>query len=162
MDGTNNEFEIMGDFDKYVSEFTNNANAYVPKLDMTVEDIIDIPYEKLMSMTSEECISMSFKVSGYAMYIRGQLNDNNARLNWCEDTLNRVVAEEYNSFDPYMKYEIRRQAIIAQNSFTFKVEKLRSRLKARTTVLEDKLRDIRDMADTLKDLGRTKSYHERN
>lgn len=154
----NQLFEIMKEFDEYVKEFTLSASAQVPPLDSTVEDLLGLGYDDLLSLTSQQCLAHAFKISGYALYIRSQLNENQARLNWCEDYLNRILAKEWDQYDPYMKYDLKRQAIISQNEFSTKLEKLRSRLKARVTILEDKLKDIRDMAQTLNELGRKKSY----
>lgn len=159
---TDPDLEIMREFDSYVKEFTYSANAGVTELDCSLEELFDISESELLKLNSEECIAKSFKISGYAMYIRSQLNENLARLNWCEDSLNRIIAKQYNDFDPYMKYEVRRQAIIDGDSFAYKVEKLRSRLKARVVILEDKLKDIRDMAETIKELGRRKGFNERS
>lgn len=159
-DNSELDLSVMKDFDRFVSEFTNNANADVPTLDEDIEDLIGIPYDDLLKLTSEQCLAKSIKMSGYAMYVQAQVNQNQARLNWCEDVLNHVISKEYFQYDSFIKHEVKRHAIINQNSFAEKVEKLRSRLKARVTVLDGKLGDIRHMAEVLSNLGKRKGYNE--
>lgn len=163
MEDDNSELDlsVMKDFDNFVKEFTMSASADVPQLDSTVEDLLDISYEDLLSMNSKECSARSFKLSGYAMYIQGVFNQTKARLNWCEDVLNHILSKEWANYDPYMKYELKRHAVISGNEFAQKVEKLRSRLQARITILDGKLIDVRGMAEKLNELARRKSYDER-
>lgn len=163
METNNSELDlgIMAEFDSFVKEFTLSASVDVPPLDSTVEELLDISYDDLLSMNSKECAARSFKLSGYAMHIQGLFNQTKARLNWCEDSLNYILSKEWASYDPYMKYEVKRQAVIMNNEFAKKVEKLRSRLQARITVLDGKLIDVRNMAEKLNELSRRKSYDER-
>jgi hypothetical protein len=160
-DNSELDLSVMADFDSFVTEFTMSASADVPSLDSTVEELLDISYDDLLSMNSKECSARSFKLSGYAMHIQGLFNQTRARLNWCEDSLNYILSKEWSNYDPYMKYEMKRQAVIMNNEFAQKVEKLRSRLQARITILDGKLIDIRNMAEKLNELARRKSYDER-
>lgn len=149
----------MDELNKYIIEYTTSGSAGVPKFYDNINDLLCLSQDDLLALTSEECFAKSFKISGYAMYIRSQTNENQSRLNWCEDVINRFLAKEWDNYrDSFMNIDVKRQAIIYGNSFLERVEKLRSRLRSRATILEDKLFDIRKMADTLNELGRKKSY----
>jgi hypothetical protein len=152
------DFTVMEEFDKYVREFTESASLDVPKFDDSLDDLLGLSYEDIGRLTSQDCLARAYKISGYAMYIRAIMNDNRARLNWCEDVLSWLLSKQWNDYDGMIKYDIKRQMIINSNSFAEKIEKLRSRLQARITLLDDKLYDIRKMADIMNEIGRKKSY----
>lgn len=155
------DLEIMAEFNAYVNEFINSSKLDIVNYDDQVNEILTATAQQIQDLTSEECLSYSYKLSSFCLFVRKELSLNLVRLNWCEDSLNRILAQEYNNFDPYMKYELRRQAICIDNQFAFRIEKLRSRLKARAILMEDRVRDIRDMANTLLELGKRKGYNEK-
>ena len=79
-------------------------------------------------------------------------------MDWCNDVLNAIVAKAFNNYDKYMKGDLKRQAIIQDNSFAVEVEKLREALQARVTLLSDKIDDVRNMSRLLEQMARKKGF----
>lgn len=152
------DFTVMEEFDGYVREFIESASLDVSSFDDSLTDLLGLSFEDIAKLSSQECLARAYRISGYAMYIRTLINENRARLSWCEDVLSWLLSKQWNDYDGMIKYDIKRQMIISNNSFAEKVEKLRSRLQARITLLDDKLYDIRKMADIMNEIGRKKSY----
>jgi hypothetical protein len=57
-----------------------------------------------------------------------------------------------------MKYEVKRQAIIAEDTFAVKVEKMRIYLTSVICQADQKLDSVKRMADILQDIGKKRSY----
>jgi hypothetical protein len=128
------------------------------KFDPIVQIILDLPHEEIISLTSEETSSYAFKLHSYCIFLRKDLDKNLAKVVWCEEILNRIVSKSWNDFDAYMKYEVRRHAAIAQDTFATKVEKARIYIGSAIQQIRDKVEDISKMANILENLARKKSY----
>jgi hypothetical protein len=57
-----------------------------------------------------------------------------------------------------MKYEVKRQAIINEDTFAVKVEKMRIYLHGVICQSDQKLDSVKRMADILQDIGKKRSY----
>lgn len=153
---------MMEDFNKYVDDTITALKIQLDTPDISLNELVGSSLGELESFSSDECLTRSIKVNGYSMFLRGQINECQAKLNWCEDALNKVFSDEWANYDPFLKAEIKKQSIIKDNSFASSVEKLRVLLKAKITLLDDKIKDLRDIAQTLHELGRKRGYNERN
>ncbi|MFI5404941.1 MAG: hypothetical protein ACHQ1D_00360 [Nitrososphaerales archaeon] len=146
----------LAQFEEFIQEYSTISPQIKPN--NRIEEILNWNYLELDALNSEECLGAAFELGAHCMFLQRELNENNARLNWCHDSLNWVISKDYTQYDPYMRFEVKRQAIIRGNSFAEKVELLRNRLQGRVTILTDKLGDLRKMVNLLEDLSKRKAY----
>jgi hypothetical protein len=146
--------ELTSFIDRYCIEFMTPDCKFDPVSQM----IMDIAYEDLVVLSSDEAYANSFKLHSYCIYLRKNLDKSIAKRTWCEETLNSIVARNWKSQSEYMKYEVKRQAIIAEDTFAEKVEKMRIYLTSAIAQTEDKIYSVKRMADILQEIGKKKSY----
>lgn len=158
-DDLGEDIELMREFNNFCQEYSTHPLLDVVEPDICLQEIRNNIDSLIQEASDEDCLRYSYQIYNYCFWLQTELNQIQVKINWCEDSLNRILAQEYNNFDKFMRHEIRRQAICLDNSFAFKVEKLRSRLKARLTILENRLIDLRHMANVLQELGKRKGFN---
>lgn len=147
----------MEEFNSYLMEYSTGVSPPITPNER-IPEILNMKYVELETLSSEECLQNSYELTAHIMYLQKELSENHCRLSWCENVISWIISKEYNNFDPYLKYDIRRQSIINGNSFAEQVEKLRSRIQVRVSLLEGKLGDLRQMVKTLEELSKRKAY----
>lgn len=146
--------DLTSFIDRYCMEFMTPDC----KFDPVIQTVLDMPYEDLISMSSDEAYSSSFKLHSYCIFLRKEMDKSIAKRTWCEETLNNIVARNWRNHSEYMKYEVKRHAIIAEDTFAVKVEKLRIYLIAAIAQSDNKIDSVKRMADILQDIGKKRSY----
>jgi len=146
--------ELTSFVDRYCLEFMTPDC----KFDPIVQIIIDMPYEDLATISSDDAYSYSFKLYSYCIFLRKELDKCIAKKLWCEEILHNIVARHWNAHSEYMKYEVKRHAIIQEDTFAVKVEKMRIYLSGAIAQSDNKLESVKKMADILQDFGKKKSY----
>jgi hypothetical protein len=146
--------ELTSFVDRYCLEFMTPDC----KFDPIVQIIIDMPYEDLATISSDDAYSYSFKLHSYCIFLRKELDKCIAKKLWCEEILHNIVARHWNAHSEYMKYEVKRHAIIQEDTFAVKVEKMRIYLSGAIAQSDNKLESVKKMADILQDFGKKKSY----
>jgi len=146
--------DLTSFIDRYCMEFMTPDC----KFDPVIQSIMDLPYEDLISLSSDEAYANSFKLHSYCVYIRKEMDKCLAKRLWCEETLNNMVAKNWKNHSEYMKYEVKRQAVIAEDTFATKVEKMRIYLNGAISQSDNKLDSVKRMADILQDIGKKRSY----
>ena len=143
--------------DRYCMEFMTPDC----KFDAAFQTAIDLSYEFLLRLSSDEASAYSFKLHAYCIYLRKELDKNLAKQQWCEEILHRIVGQNWTNFSDYMKYEPKRQAIIADDTFAVKVEKMLMYLSAASQQAQYKVESVKKMADILENIGKKKAFSER-
>lgn len=147
------DWSVIEDFSHYIEEYTDKNNINLVVFDDEVKDVLNFSHERLLSLNGEQLSAYAFKLNAYAFYMQHELNANQAKLNWCEDCVHFLMAKCY---DPELivKHEIRRQMVIVNNDFAYKVERVRSKLNVRVAMLQGVVQDVRSMAHNLIDMSR--------
>lgn len=143
--------------DRYCMEFM------VPdcKFDTTMQVALDLDHQNLMRLTSDEANAYAFRLHAYCIFLRKELDKVLAKKLWCEEILHTIVGRNWGNFSEYMKYEPKRQAIIGEDTFAVKVEKMRIQLAAASQQSEEKIKSVAKMADILENLAKKKAFSER-
>ena len=97
----------------------------------------------------------------YSLFLRKELDRNRARLEWCNETINKNVAKTYAAYSEYMKYEIRKKSVSLNDTFISKVTDLKEKIWSTIIVVEDKIKDISVMCDIFRDYAKRKAFSER-
>ncbi len=146
--------ELEQFLDRYCMDFMVPSCEFDPK----AQEALGLKYDDLLKLSSDQCYSMSLVLCSYVIYLRKELDKMEARIRWCEEIINKGVGREWKNFPDFMKYEVRRQAVISQDTFLTKVENLRMNLEVAAMQTRYKIPTIEKMSDTLRDLGRKRSY----
>ena len=143
--------------DRYCMEFMVPECKFDPSMQMA----LDLDHQSLIRLSSDEANAYAFRLHAYCIFLRKELDKVLAKKVWCEDILHKVVGNNWSSFADYMKYEPKRQAIIAQDTFAVKVEYMRIQLVAASLQTEDKIKSVAKMSDILEALAKKKAFQER-
>jgi len=146
--------ELEEFLDKYCTQFMVPQCEYDPK----AQDLIRLKYDEVAKLSSDECYSASLTLCSYIIYLRKELDLMEARIRWCEEIINKIVGREWKNFPDFMKYEVRRQAIIQQDTFVTKVENMRLTLEVAAMQTRYKIPVVERMVDIFKEVGRKRSY----
>lgn len=144
-----------------MDQFCNNPFVPEAKFDPIVNIIIDMDYETLSELEANDAFSYSFKLNAYCLFMRSELDKLIPKINWCDAVLNKVVSTSWNAFPEFMKYEIRRQSAIEQDTFAKRVDGVRNVISGFIQQIKDKIIFVQKMAENLEQIGKKKSY-ERN
>jgi hypothetical protein len=159
-----NRFDDIKGLDElclYVDKYCEEALIPDCKFDPIVQSILDLTHEDIISLTSEEASAYAFKLHSYCLFLRKSCDKIFPKILWCEEIINRMVAKSWKQFDNWMKYEVRRQAAIEQDTFGTKVERARIYFTSIMAQSKDKIYSVSKMADVMENLAKRKSY-ERN
>lgn len=146
--------ELTSFVDRYCLEFMTPDCSFDP----VVQTILDMPHEDLISLSSDEAYAAAFKLHSYCIFVRKETDKCIAKKTWCEEVIHNIVAKNWGNYSEWMKYEVRRQAIISEDTFATKVEKMRIYLNAAIIQSDQKLDSVKKMADILQDIGKKRSY----
>ncbi len=147
-------FEYFVDsLDNYIS----GEQIYSIQINPEVEIIINLESVELESLTPEECCEKAYVLYGYCHYVQSVSNQHIVKLNWCEKQLNMIVSKQASQFDKYMKWEQKYYTVIDGDEFAKKLFEVKMAAESRVMWLDNKIRDLRRMADSLLELSRRKS-----
>ena len=135
-------------------------NVYVPdvKFDSGISIVMDMDFDTLVSLEATDAFAHSYKLNSYCIFLRRELDKLIPQLNWCDTVLNRMVGRSWNDFHEYMKYEVRRQSAIEQDTFAKKVDEVRLVVSGYIQQIKEKIVFVQNMANSLDQIGRKKSY----
>lgn len=160
-DANTNGFVSIEEFEKFLDEYCKDG--ILPKIesDGLVNVILNLRHEDFLALSPDEASSYAFKLHSHCIFMRQSLDQHRSRAMWCEEILHRTVSKAWSSFPDFMKYEVRRQGAITQDTFATKVEKVRLYTYTVIHQLENKILHIKQMADNLENFARRKSYEHR-
>tara|TARA_B100001123_G_C15276637_1_gene1012428 strand:+ start:461 stop:937 length:477 start_codon:yes stop_codon:yes gene_type:complete len=114
----------------------------------------DMKRSTMSSLTRDELFDHAYVIYGYASYIQDEINKNKVVLDWCEDQIEKMVTRNLGNFDQYTKHEVKRQSIIAENSYAAKCDQMRQVAEARLQSLEGKVYELKRKGDILLEKGK--------
>lgn len=150
--------ERLAKFEQAVDNYINSKSLNVIGFNLEAAEALNLNTEALSNLTSEECLHKSYVLHGYANYLQDEHNQNIVKLSFALDNIRRIVSVEIDQYGKYTKHDIKQQQIINQNPFAEKLETIRKHAQARVDRLQEKIRDVRKMADVLTELSKRKAY----
>lgn len=150
--------ERLAKFEESIDNYINSKSLNVIGFNLEAAEALNLTSENLSSLSSEECLHKSYVVHGYANYLQEEYNQNLIKLSFAVDNIRRIVSLEIDQYGKYTKHDIKQQQIINQNPFAEKLETIRKHAQARIDRLQEKIRDVRKMADVLMELSKRKAY----
>lgn len=110
--------------------------------------------QTLKSLTQEECFTWSYVLYSYSTHLQDELNMQKIALNWCSDKLDKMVAKNYDQFNPYTKHEMRRQLLVMNDEFARAVDHYREIAETRIQSLDGKIYELKRKGDILLEKGK--------
>jgi hypothetical protein len=117
-------------------------------------DAANMPLDRVKTLTQQELFDRAYVLYGYSSYIQDEINKNKIVLDWCNDQLEKLVAENLHNFDQYTKHEVKRQSIIMENTYAAKCDQMRAIAEARLQSLEGKVYELKRKGDILLEKGK--------
>ena len=148
----------LDDFLWSVDNYIKAEGVHTVNVNPEVELILNLTSVELDTLTSEECCEKAYCLYGYCNYVQSVFNKHRAKLSWCEQQLNKIVAEQAAQFDKYMKWEQKYYSVIKNDDFAQKLLDSKLACESRVILLEDKIRYMRKMSDVLLELSKRKAY----
>jgi hypothetical protein len=106
-----NEFEIeLDDIERKLGlkHLVHNPEA---------ERLLSLTEIELDKMTATECANAKYLLLQYALSVQKTMNRATAVRNWAERNINVILAKEFKNFSEFMKGEVKRQAVISNNTY---------------------------------------------
>ena len=144
----------LDDFIQDLENYISGEGVLSVEPNSEVGGIINLKSSDLKSLTPEECCAKAFVLQGYCNFLQKIYNNHLARLKWCEEFINYIVASRADGFDKFTKWEVKINHVIREDDFAQKVWRVKRIAEGRTILLSDTVRDIRRQADTLIELSR--------
>ena len=102
--------------------------------------------DQIEKLSSEDCGQIAYRLGQFAFYLQRLHNREHARLAWGNNKLNNTIATEINSFDKFMKHEVKVALIKQTNEFAKSVGKIIS-------YTEQRIQRLNFIASSLKNLS---------
>lgn len=142
--------EISGEIDNYLQKI--GAKCKKPT---KVEEILNLPYEDLRTLSAEECGENSFILSQYAYFLQQEYNYHKSKVDWCEVTITYAVAN-YGDPSTYVKPPEKAARLSFNNQAIKKVMKMQATARVMMNSLEFLSSKITSMVETLRYLQQSK------
>ena len=152
----------LDDFIQDLENYISGEGVLSVEPNSEVGGIINLKSSDLKSLTPEECCAKAFVLQGYCNFLQKIYNNHLARLKWCEEFINHIVAGRSDGFDKFTKWEVKISHVIREDDFAQKVWRVKRIVEGKVTMSSDTIRDLRKQADTLIELSRKKHYRSQS
>lgn len=117
---------------------------------------------RIESMLPKEAASAALRLSLFMFYIHRESNREEARVTWCSNQLDDVIAQELGQYDKYMKHEMKVCLIAKASTYAGKLLKLKRYAELRVKRLSFLASDIKHLSETFQAVQRAnwKPYNE--
>ena len=150
--------ERLARFEKATEAYIDSKHLCPIGFNIEAVGILNLGLEELKKLSAEDCVTSAYVVFAYANYLQEEHNQNVVKLNYANDSLRQIVADEMGQFDKYTKHEIKQQHVINNNEFATKLDNIRKHAQARVDKMHDKIKDVRRMGESLLELAKRKAY----
>ena len=151
--------EKIAELDKLLDDYSTALGTAAIQNDKDIETILEMSHEHLKLMDGEECGIWSFRVARYASFLQKEINRHTAKNKWAEHNLKIIVAKNQANYgDKYTKHEVKRDMIIAENSYAQVLNKMILQTMLRVEELNFLSTRIHTMSTILLDISKSKRY----
>jgi hypothetical protein len=109
-------------------------------------------------LSPEDCAQISYRLGQFAFHVQRTANREMARLNWAEESMKEVIADELNNYKGYGYAEKSSQAI-KHNDKAHSLNKIKKYAKQRSDRLYFLAASIKNLSDILISIQKTKVKH---
>lgn len=145
-DSVLDEYEKTIGFEKYKSDLFPEAE---------LQQYLVMNRDDLERLTPEDCAQIAYRLGQFSFHVQRTLNREIARLNWSEETIKDVIADEVNNYKGYGYIEKSLQAI-KNNDKASSLNKIKKYAKQRSDRLQYLAGNIKNLSDILLSIQKIK------
>ena len=156
---TNTAKEELHNWDNLLDEYENsiglpvyNADA-LPESDL--QQYLSMSRDKLEKLGPQDCAEIAYTLGQFSFHIQRTANRETARLNWADETIKEVIADDINNYKGYGYVEKSMQAI-KHNEKANKLNRIKKYAKQRVDRLCYLSNSIKNLSDILLSIQRAK------
>ncbi len=155
-----NSKEQVEYWDKILDEYENSIgfNPYNNVFQHNMEQYFSMTRDDIESMSPEDCAQVSYVLDNFAFHIQRSINREIARVNWAEDSIKEVIADEINNYKGYGYIEKSLQAI-KHNDKASSLNKIKKYAKQRSDRLSYLANNIKNLSDIMLSVQKAKAKH---
>ena len=83
----------LNKFVESLEQYTSDHGLFTAKINYEVEETINLTESEIRELTADECYEKSYAVSGYCNYVQSIFNKHTSVLDWCNDSLNKIITK---------------------------------------------------------------------
>jgi uncharacterized protein (UPF0335 family) len=151
--------EELQEWDNILDEYESTIGLpkYVPTTlpETELNQYLIMNRDEIERLSPEDCAQISYRLGQFSFHIQRTINRELARLNWSEDNIKIVIADEINNYKGYGFVEKSLQAI-KHNDKASSLNKIKIFAKQRSDRLSYLANSIKNLSDILLSIQKTK------
>lgn len=158
-----NTKEKVKEWDDILDEYETNIGLPSYNNDQFSNDELQLYFtmdrKHLEKLAPQDCGEIAYRLGQFSFHIQRSLNRELARVNWAEDSIKEVIADELNNYKGYGYIEKSSQAI-KHNDTAASLNKIKKYAQMRADRLQYMANGIKNLSDILLNIQRSKLKHE--
>jgi hypothetical protein len=151
--------EELSDWDKILDDYESSIGLPRYALDSMPEDELNtyltMSRDVLEKLTVDDCGQISYRLGQFSFHVQRTLNREIARVNWADETLKEIIADDINNYKGYGYLEKSAQAI-KHNDRATSINKIKKYAKQRSDRLTYLSSSIKNLSDILISIQKAK------
>lgn len=157
-----NTKDQVNEWDKVLDEYEQGIGISKYVSDSLPEDELNTYFkmsrDQIEKLTPDDCGQIAYRLGQFALHVQRSINRELARMNWAEETIKEVIADEVNTYKGYGYIEKSIQAI-KHNERASALNKIKKYAKQRSDRLQYIANSIKNLSDIMLSISRTKVKH---
>lgn len=143
--------EEVAEWDRVLDEYEGSIglSKYVAEAlpETELNEYLTMPRDALEKLTVDDCGQIAYRLAQFAFHLQRTINRENARINWAEDTIKEVIADDINNYKGYGYIEKSAQAIKHNDKANTlnKIKKYAKQRSDRLTYLSSAVKNLSDI-----------------
>lgn len=154
--------EQLNYWDSILDEYEKNLGlpTYINEVisEQEINQYLTMNRDHIEKLTPEDCAQISYRLGQFGFHIQRSLNRELARLNWAEESIKEVIADDINNYKGYGYIEKSAQAI-KHNDKANSLNKIKKYARQRSDRLNYIASSIKNLSDILISIQKTKVKH---
>ncbi len=122
-----------------------------------LEEIWNLPYNRLQKLSATECAEFGYVLAQYSMYVQKVYNREKSKYEWLDNKIGEIVCDKIGQYSDYWKYEVKVKLIAKENKALEILIKHLNFTKQKIARLEFLPTSIKVLSDNLVNIQRAKS-----
>lgn len=157
-----NTKEQVNEWDRVLDEYKKSIGMGSYKPDSFSEEELNgyfqMSRDELEKTTPETCGEIAYRLGQFAFHIQRSINREISRLNWADETIKEIIADEINNYKGYGYIEKSLQAI-KHNDKALSLNKIKKYAKQRSDRLQYLANSVKHLSDIMLSIQKTKVKH---
>jgi hypothetical protein len=153
-----NESTHLSEFNDWLEKISDHNNIPRCNYNEKYKELISFNYEDIVSFTQEECFAYATLMTSYVLYLQRIVDHCSSIINYASAVIDRECSKQWSNYDKFMPTNVKRQAIIKDNSFLTLLEKCCIRLSSLKDRSAQSCSDLRRLISIYQDFGRSKQW----